>query len=400
MRRRTAVQLQLTRIPNSNGLPTLLPLSTSALFQPFSLSGVSLANRIVMAPMTRNHSPNGVPGDDVAAYYRRRAEGGVGLILTEGTAPNHPQAKNMPNVPQIYGPEALAGWTKVVTGVHAAGGKIFSQIWHVGASQSPGGPPKLPIAPVSPSGLLKPDTKIGEPMTQADIDAMIEAYAQGAEAARQIGFDGVEIHGAHGYLIDEFFWHGTNRRTDKYGGDLAGRTRFAVEIISECRRRVGPLFPILLRFSQWKGQDYEARLAATPDELAQFLEPLAAAGVNAFHCSTRRFWEPEFEGSDLNLAGWTKKLTGKPTITVGSVSLNVDFLASFRGVRDSSSEPDGTAERAAHMDRLLEMLARGDFDLVAVGRALLSDPAWAAKIRDGRLNELRPFTPEVLKTLD
>ena len=381
-------------------VPWPLPLSTAELFKPFTLDGVSLANRIVMAPMTRNHSPNGVPGEDVAAYYRRRAEGGVGLILTEGTAPNHPQAKNMPNIPQIYGSEALAGWTKVVAGVHAASGKIFSQIWHVGAVQGPGGPPKLPISPISPSGLLKPETKVGEPMTLAEIDAMIEAYAQGAEAAQRVGFDGVEIHGAHGYLIDEFFWHGTNHRTDKYGGDLVGRTRFAVEIIRESRRRVGPNFPILLRFSQWKGQDYEARLVTTPQELAQFLEPLAAAGLDAFHCSTRRFWEPEFEGSDLNLAGWTKKITGKPTITVGSVSLNVDFLASFRGVQDPSSQPNGASARAAHMDRLLEMLARGDFDLVAVGRALLSDPAWAAKVRADQLAELRPFTPEVLKTLD
>jgi 2,4-dienoyl-CoA reductase-like NADH-dependent reductase (Old Yellow Enzyme family) len=376
-----------------------LRLSTAELFKPFTLNGVTLTNRIVMAPMTRNHSPNGIPGADVAAYYRRRAEGGVALILTEGTAPNHPQAKNMPNVPQIYGSEALAGWTQVVAGVHAAGGKIFLQIWHVGAVQSPGGPPKLPVAPISPSGLLKQDTKIGEPMAQADIDGMIDAYAQGAAAAQRVGFDGIEIHGAHGYLIDQFFWDRTNRREDKYGGDLVGRTRFAVEIIRECRRRVGPHFPILLRFSQWKGQDYDARLVTTPQELAQFLEPLAAAGLDAFHCSTRRFWEPEFEGSDLNLAGWTKKITGMPTITVGSVSLEIDFLASFRGIQDSSSQPDGATARAAHMNRLLEMLARGDFDLVAIGRALLSDPAWAAKVRDGHFAELWPFTPEVLKTL-
>jgi 2,4-dienoyl-CoA reductase-like NADH-dependent reductase (Old Yellow Enzyme family) len=352
-----------------------------------------------MAPMTRNHSPNGVPGDDVAAYYRRRAEGGVGLILTEGTAPNHPQAKNMPDVPHIYGSEALKGWTKVVAEVHAAGGKIFSQIWHVGAVQS-AGPSKLPVAPISPSGLLKADTKVGEPMTQADIDGMIEAYAQGAEAADRVGFDGIEVHGAHGYLIDQFFWDATNRRTDRYGGDLAARTRFAVEIIRECRRRVGPRFPILLRFSQWKLQDYAARLATTPRELAAFLEPLAAAGLDGFHCSTRRFWEPEFEGSDLNLAGWTKKITAKPTITVGSVSLNLDFVDSFRGVQDPSSQPNGGAGRAAHMDCLLQMLSRGDFDLVAVGRALLADPAWAAKVREGHLSELRPFTPEALKTLD
>jgi 2,4-dienoyl-CoA reductase-like NADH-dependent reductase (Old Yellow Enzyme family) len=351
-----------------------------------------------MAPMTRNFSPHGVPGPDVAAYYRRRAEGGTGLILTEGTSPNHPQAANMPQIPHIYGDEALAGWRQVVNGVHAAGGRIFSQLWHVGSVQGQT-EPKLPVAPVSPSGLLKPGVKNGEPMTTADIEAVIEAFAQGAANAKSAGFDGVEIHGAHGYIIDEFFWEGTNQRTDKYGGDLVARTRFGVEIIQECRRRVGSNFPMQIRFSQWKGQDYTARLVSTPQELSRFLEPLAKAGVDAFHCSTRRFWEPEFEGSDLNLAGWTKKITGKPTITVGAVSLGVDFMVSLGRIPAPAPKPGEADGRAAHFDRLLEMLARGDFDLVAVGRAELSDPNWAAKVRDKKFDELATFTPDVLKTL-
>jgi 2,4-dienoyl-CoA reductase-like NADH-dependent reductase (Old Yellow Enzyme family) len=370
----------------------------AGLFAPFTLNGLALPNRIVMAPMTRNFSPGGVPGPDVAAYYQRRAGGGTGLILTEGTSPNHPQAANMPQIPHIYGQRALAGWKRVVDGVHAAGGRIFSQLWHVGAVQGQT-TPKLPVAPISPSGLLKPEVKIGEPMTQADIDAVVEAFAQGAANAQSVGFDGVEIHGAHGYIIDEFFWDGTNQRTDQYGGDLAARTRFAVEIIQECRRRAGPKFPMQIRFSQWKGQEYAARLASTPQELGRFLEPLAAAGIDAFHCSTRRFWEPEFEGSDLNLAGWTKKITGKPTITVGSVSLDVDFTVSLGRLPAPAARPGGSDGRAARFDRLLEMLARGDFDLIAVGRAELADPNWAAKVRDGRFTELAPFTPEVLKTL-
>jgi 2,4-dienoyl-CoA reductase-like NADH-dependent reductase (Old Yellow Enzyme family) len=297
----------------------------------------------------------------------------------------------------MYGDEALAGWTRVVEGVHAAGGRIFSQLWHVGAVQGYT-EPKLPRAPISPSGLLKPDTKIGEPMTESEVEAIIEIYGQAAADAQRVGFDGIELHGAHGYLIDQFFWEGSNRRTDKYGGDLAERTRFAVEVIREGRRRVGPKFPIQLRFSQWKLQDYAARLATTPDELGRFLEPLAAAGIDAFHCSTRRFWEPEFEGSDLNLAGWTKKITGKPTTTVGSVSLEVDFTVSLGRAPAPKTDGNG-AGRAAHMDRLVEMLARGDFDLVAVGRAILADPGWAAKVRESHFSELSPFTPDVLKTL-
>lgn len=372
--------------------------SPAGLFTSFTLNGLTLPNRIIMAPMTRNHSPRGIPGHDVAAYYRRRSEGGAGMILTEGTAPNHPQAKNMPNVPQLFGDEALDGWRRVVSEVHAAGGRIFSQIWHVGAVQSQS-EPKLPASPISPSGVLKPGVQIGEPMTLAEIEAMVQAYADAAANAQRLGFDGIELHGAHGYLIDQFFWESTNRRTDEYGGDLAGRARFAVEVIRECRARTGPKFPIVLRFSQWKLQDYSARLAMTPQELARFLEPLAAAGLDAFHCSTRRFWEPEFEGSDLNLAGWAKKLTGKPTITVGSVSLEVDFTVSLGRVPAPKTEAQTGDGRMAHMDRLAEMLARGDFDLVAVGRAMLADPEWTDKMRDLRFDELRPFTPEVLKTL-
>jgi 2,4-dienoyl-CoA reductase-like NADH-dependent reductase (Old Yellow Enzyme family) len=373
-------------------------VSTLHLFSPFTLNGLKLPNRVVMAPMTRNFSPGGVPGDNVAAYYRRRAEGGTGLILTEGTSPNHPQAANMPQIPHIYGEEALAGWKRVVDGVHAAGGRIFSQLWHVGAVQSQS-TPKLPVSPVSPSGWLKPGVRVGQPMTPGDIDAVVEAFAQGAANAKSVGFDGVEIHGAHGYIIDEFFWEGTNQRSDRYGGDLVARTRFGVEIIQECRRRVGADFPMQIRFSQWKGQDYTARLVSTPQELGQFLEPLAAAGVDAFHCSTRRFWEPEFEGSDMNLAGWTKKITGKPTITVGSVTLDLDFMVSLGRIPAPAPKPGESHARTAHFDRLLEMLARGDFDLVAVGRAELADANWAAKVRAQKFDELTGFTPEVLKTL-
>jgi 2,4-dienoyl-CoA reductase-like NADH-dependent reductase (Old Yellow Enzyme family) len=234
-------------------------------------------------------------------------------------------------------------------------------------------------------------------MTQAQIDAAIEAFAQGAAEAQRIGFDAVELHGAHGYLIDQFFWDDTNRRTDQYGGDLVDRTRFAVQTIRECRRRVGPGFPLLFRFSQWKPQDYSARLATSPAELGRFLKPLAGAGLDAFHCSTRRFWEPEFPENDLNLAGWTKRLTGKPTITVGSVALDTDFTEPFRlATGGAGGEAVGDVR---HLDRLVEMLARGDFDLVAIGRALLADPAWPVKVREGRIGEIRRFSQRTLTTL-
>ena len=219
---------------------------------------------------------------------------------------------------------------------------------------------------------------------------MIDAFGRAAADARELGFDAVELHGAHGYLIDQFFWAGTNERDDEYGGEQAAqRTKFAVDIINAVRREVGNDYPLILRFSQWKQQDFEHKIAPTPDELAAFLKPLSDAGVDMFHCSTRRFWEPEFEGSDLNLAGWTKKLTGKPTMTVGSVGLSGEFIGAFMG---ESSEPTS-------IDKLLDRLEKDEFDMVAVGRALLVDPEWPNKIREGRSKDLVPFTKEALAAL-
>jgi 2,4-dienoyl-CoA reductase-like NADH-dependent reductase (Old Yellow Enzyme family) len=357
-------------------------MTSQALFTPFSIQNVTLPNRIVMAPMTRSFSPGGIPGEDVAAYYRRRAEGGVGLIITEGTYPPHPAAGFDPKVPHLFGEAALQGWQHVVDQVHAAGGRIFSQLWHLGMQISSGPPPLDGQHPIGPSGDFA--------MTQAEIDTAIEAYVQAARSAQGIGFDGVELHGAHGYLIDQFFWERTNRRTDRYGGDLVARTRFATEVIREVRRRVGPGFPVGLRFSQWKIGDYDAKLVATPSELDLFLRPLADAGVDIFHCSTRQFWVPEFEGSDLNLAGWTKKLTGKPTITVGSVTLEGPLVTGSR-TQDSV--------RCTGIDALLDRLERGEFDLVAVGRALIANPDWAVKVKSGALDQLRPFDRGLLTSL-
>ena len=362
-----------------------------ALFAPFRLGNLELPTRVVMAPMTRSFSPGGVPNAKVIEYYRRRAAAGVGLIVTEGTTVGHKAANGYPNVPRFYGEDALAGWKQVVEAVHAEGGKIVPQLWHVGNVRRLGTEPDASVPGYGPMEKLKDGEVVVHGMTQADIDEVIAAFAQAARNAKAIGMDGVEIHGAHGYLIDQFFWEGSNQRTDPYGGDLAARSRFAIELIQAVRAAVGPDFPIILRFSQWKQQDYSARLVQTPEQLEAFLKPLSEAGVDIFHCSTRRFWEPEFEGSDLNLAGWTRKLTGKPTITVGSVGLDGEFLQ-FMVKTDKVAEP-------ASLENLLERLNNEEFDLVAVGRALLVDPDWALKVREGREQDILPFSRDALTTL-
>ncbi len=225
-------------------------MKAELLFKPFHAGNLHLSNRIVMAPMTRAFSPNGVPGKNVAEYYRKRAEGGVGLIITEGTAINHPAAVSHPDIPNIHGESALAGWEQVVHEVHAAGGKIIPQLWHVGMAREIGALPNKEALPIGPSGLDLSGNSVTAPMTEEEIDGIVAAFAAAAADAKRIGFDGIELHGAHGYLIDQFFWEKTNVRTDQYGGDLEARTTFAVKIIEACRTAVGPDFPIVLRFSQ------------------------------------------------------------------------------------------------------------------------------------------------------
>ncbi|SDR74180.1 2,4-dienoyl-CoA reductase [Halopseudomonas xinjiangensis] len=364
---------------------------TRPLFESFELGPLSLNNRIVMAPMTRNFSPRGVPTEQVVDYYRRRAESGVGLVITEGTTVDHQAANGYPNVPAFHGEEALAGWKKVVDAVHAVGGKIAPQLWHVGNVRRLGTEPNGDVPGYGPMDKIKDGKKLVHGMTKQDIDDVVQAFAKAAKDAKAIGMDAIELHGAHGYLIDQFFWEASNQRDDEYGGSMENRGRFAVEIVRAVREAVGPDYPIIFRFSQWKQQDYTARLAPTPELLEQFLKPLSEAGVDIFHCSQRRFWEPEFEGSDLNLAGWTRKITGKPTITVGSVGLDGEFL-------EFMVKTDKVAE-TQNIDGLLERLGKGEFDLVAVGRALIVDPQWAEKVREGRFADILPFSREALKTL-
>ncbi|AEW98861.1 putative oxidoreductase (plasmid) [Streptantibioticus cattleyicolor NRRL 8057 = DSM 46488] len=359
------------------------------LSRPVAVGKLTLPNRLAMAPMTRQFSPGGVPGADVAEYYARRAAGDVGLIITEGTYVDHASAGTSDRVPRFHGDDALAGWAAVAEAVHRAGGRIFPQLWHVGMARTAGAPP-VPEAPrVGPSGIPLDDSEPGHAMTLEDVDDVIAAFASAAAAAEERGFDGIELHGAHGYLIDQFLWAHTNRRDDAYGGDLLSRTRFAAEIVAACRRAVSPEFPIVFRMSQWKSGDYQARLATTPQELEAVLTPLAEAGVDAFHCSTRRYWLPEFDGSDLNLAGWARKLTGKATISVGSVGLDNEFIKAFQGERAG----------VAGIDELLDRMERDEFDVIAIGRALLADPEWAAKVLTGRIDELRPFDTQAFTTL-
>jgi 2,4-dienoyl-CoA reductase-like NADH-dependent reductase (Old Yellow Enzyme family) len=206
------------------------------LFDPIALGDLALNNRIIMAPLTRCRADAGrVPSDLMVEYYRQRAS--AGLILTEATSVT-PMGVGYPNTPGIWSAEQIQGWRTVTDAVHAAGGKIVLQLWHVGRISDPiylDG--QLPVAPsaLKPAGhvsLVRPKKEYETPraLETAEIAGVIEAYRKGAENAKEAGFDGVELHAANGYLIDQFLQSRTNQRTDAYGGPLENRARLLLEV--------------------------------------------------------------------------------------------------------------------------------------------------------------------------
>lgn len=373
-------------------------MNPDILFRPITIHGMPLKNRIVMAPMTRVFATDeGVPTPAMAEYYRRRAAGEVGLIVTEGTIVDHPSAGYDRNIPALSTREQVAGWKKVTEAVHAEGGKIAPQLWHVGRQRTLKKAP-FPDAPTLSSGDLR--SRIPSPsgtpyarpraMTLEEIRDTQKAFARSGALAREAGFDALEIHGAHGYLVDQFLWAEANNRPDEYGGSMENRVRFAAELVAQVRQAVGDDFPLLFRFSQWKADDYDARIAETPEQLAFILNTLTGAGVNCFHASQRDHTEPAFPPSPLNLAGWAEKLAGLPAVSVGKVALSGEFTSTFKG-EESELRP---------LDEVIAQMERGDYSLIAVGRALIADPELPKKLREGRFDEVIPFRRDMLRTLE
>ena len=357
------------------------------LFEPYKLKNLNLRNRVVMAPMTRNQSPGGIPTSEVVAYYSRRAKAEVGLIITEGIEVSHEASSAYPNVPRLDTKEAREGWKRVVNGIKENGGSVIAQLWHCGGFRKLGMQPNPEVPGHTASGLVKPGKKVAHEMTLEDIKQTINAYASDAKYCEEIGFDGVEIHGAHGYLIDNFFWEGTNIRDDSYGGSIEKRSQFVSEIIQAVRSNICQEFIVGLRFSQWKQHDFEAKLAHSTNDLKKVLLSPVESGLDYLHSSMRRFWESEFEGSEENLAYWTKKISNIPTIGVGSVGLDSDFI-------------DMTApSKPASIDKAIDDISKEKYDLLAVGRALLSDHEWVLKMKEGRLKDVIPYSKEALLKL-
>ncbi|MTJ79463.1 MAG: alkene reductase [Telmatospirillum sp.] len=342
----------------------------STLFQPFTMRGHRLANRVAMAPMTRARTPDGVPGDLTALYYGQRA--GAGLIITEGT-PISPSAEGFLSIPGLYTPRQIDGWRKVTDAVHGRGAVIFAQLWHVGrvshVSIQPGG-----IAPVSSTSRIARNSKawgwtadgtagaveVSAPraLSTGEVYGVIADFADAAANAVRAGFDGIELHGANGYLIEQFLNPGVNDRTDEFRGDtLAGRCRFLLETVDAVIDRIGA-DRTALRLSPYGGlfdMPVYPEIGETYLHLAEELSRRDVAYVHLMDQASR-----------------------------GSHSLPPAFLDAFRARYKGVMVLAGGMTRS----RAEELIARGTIDIAAFGEPFIANPDLVDRLRNGW-----PLTP-------
>ncbi len=371
-----------------------MPNDLDVLFTPLAIGNLVLRNRFVMPGMQRGFMNDGAPTSRMVEYLRRCAAGGVGLIISESTSPEHPSAYWQPMMGRLE-PGTLAAWRSVVEAVRGEGAGFLMQLWHPGSMRKVAdGHPLASYPAWSPSGLIQNGRPHGHAMTRQDLQELQLAYVRAAAQAQGLGADGIEVHAAHGYLLDQFLWAETNQRQDEYGGStLAERARYSAQIVAAIRAAVGPRFVISYRFSQFKEVDYGAVVAASPEDLGAMLALLRASGVDMFNVSSRRFHKAEWPESahpDYNIAEWVKSMTDTVVMTCGSVGLNVEM---FANLFDDEEPSELTLER--DLGYLAERVRRGTLDLVGVGRIHIANNDFVNKVRAGRFRELVLFNKSV-----
>ena len=346
------------------------------LFNQTHLGSVEMKNRVCVAPMTRiSAADNGVPTDIMVDHYQAYAKGGWGLVFTEGTYVDEAHSQGYRNQPGMANGDHAAGWQRVVDAVHSENTPIFQQFIHAGGLIQDNRYVVTGIAPsrVNQLGQMMPhyygDGPFPEPreITKDEMKSVAASFAAAARLAADIGFDGVEIHGANGYLLDQFLTTFANIRDDEYGGTTKNRIRFHCEVLAAVLDEVGSEIPVGIRISQTKVNNFEYQWPGGADDARIIFSALKEVGPTYIHVSTHKGLE-EVWNSGRNLADWAKEIWGGPTIACG-------------GLQDP--------------DRANTLLADGHADFCALGKGALADPSWPKKI----LNSTEPigFDPGMIK---
>lgn len=344
------------------------------LFETITLGNTTLDNLVGVAPMTRiSATPEGEVTDQMVSYYTSFARGGFGLIITEGNYIDDMYSQTYFDQSGIIFEEQAQAWKKVVDSVHQAGAKIFMQLQHSGALSQGNRFAQETLAPsaVQPKGeqlamyLGEGPFPTPREVTKEEIQAVIAGFVHAAKNAKLAGFDGIEIHGANGYLLDGFLTDYTNQRTDEYGGSTKNRVRLSVEVSKAIREAVGKEFTIGIRISQAKVNDYTHKWAGKEQDAAIIFGQLGQAGLDYIHVTEYKAWEPAFDKSGQSLASLAKKYGGVPVIANGHLE-----------------DPQKAGE----------MIENGEADVITLGKGALANHDWVNKVKKGE--PLATFKPE------
>jgi 2,4-dienoyl-CoA reductase-like NADH-dependent reductase (Old Yellow Enzyme family)/thioredoxin reductase len=339
--------------------------SLKHLFSPIRVKKMEIPNRIVMPPMGTNlGNPDGTVSEANLAYMKRRARGGAGLIITEISAV-HPSGMALPSELGSYDDRFIPGLKKLADVIHAHGTKAVLQLHHTGRESLFLLKAGKAIAPSPIRSLVFGLTP--REMTREEIQELIAAFGAAALRGKQAGFDAVEVHGAHGYLLTQFLSALSNQRTDEYGGDLSNRSRFIREVLEEVRRRVGQEFPISLRLS---AEEF-IKGGYTVEDLKPLLPQFVNAGADIIHASLGTHGSP---------GGVT---SAPPEYAPG---FNVERA---KKIKETVNVPVIAVGRFTDLPLADEVVGRGDADLVAFGRQFLADPDFILKSREGRFEDVR-----------
>ncbi|MFC3884805.1 NADH:flavin oxidoreductase [Bacillus songklensis] len=366
---------------------------TNRLFETVKLGSTTLDNRVGVAPMTRTSAtPEGLATDQMASYYTKFARGGFGLIITEGIYPDDKYSQGYLNQPGIINDEQVQAWKKVTDSVHQEGSKIFAQLMHAGALSQGN---RFVKETIGPSAVQPKGEQLGiyggegpfpmpKEATKDDIAEVIKGFADAAKRAKEAGFDGVEIHGANGYILDQFLTDYMNQRTDEYGGSTENRVRLLVEVVRAVREAVGQDYTVGIRISQGKVNDFHHKWAGKENDAEIIFGQLGNSGVDFIHVTEYEAWQPAFpEGEG----------TSALDSTFGDKGVTLAALAKKYG--EVSVVANGHLENP---DKAREIIEKGEVDVITIGRGALANGDWVNKVKNGE--PLEEFNPEKVLSPD
>lgn len=366
---------------------------TSQLLDQVKIGNLELNNRVGLAPMTRTSATDeGLATDQMVAYYTKFVRGGFDLVITEGIYPDNKYSQGYHNQPGIIDEQQIAAWKKVTDAVHQEGGTIIAQLMHAGALSQGNRFSNETLAPsaVQPKGEQmefyggKGPFAMPKEASKEDIEEVISAFVKAAKRAKEAGFDGVEIHGANGYILDQFLTDYTNQRKDEYGGSTENRVRLSAEVAKAVREAAGEDFTVGIRISQGKVNDFYHKWANKEKDAEIIFGELGKSGLDYIHVTEYEAWQPAFPDAEDMQATDSAFNDGGPTLAALAKKYGKLPVIANGNLHDP--------------EKAKKLLEKGEADVVTLGRGALGDSEWVNKLKKDE--PIEQFKPEKVLSPD